>query len=153
MNLDNSCVKLRATTLYLTNLEYSQSIEICDKFLTFPPIYQVQGALGVERSYRIYGNDKLRFLLQQLSKVKSTDDIKNIMKEILLMFYTSVKLKFLPGNYDRTQQNLVWIFRNFTNIFFHDAYMDVTFMTAEQWVVPDPIQYELLSLSQDADYD
>jgi hypothetical protein len=31
--------------------------------------------------------------------------------------------------------------------------MDVTFMTAEQWVVPDPIQYELLSLSQDADYD
>ena len=26
-------------------------------------------------------------------------------------------------------------------------------MTAEKWVVPDPIQYELLSLSQDADYD
>ena len=24
-------------------------------------------------------------------------------------------------------------------------------MTAEKWVVPDPIQYELLSLSQDAD--
>jgi hypothetical protein len=36
-NLDNSCVKLRAATLYLTNLEYSQSIEICDKFLIFPP--------------------------------------------------------------------------------------------------------------------
>jgi hypothetical protein len=66
--------------------------------------------------------------------------------EILLMFYTSVKLKSLPGNYDRTQYNLVWIFRNFTNIFFHDVYMDVTFMTAEKWVVPYPIQYELLSL-------
>jgi hypothetical protein len=31
--------------------------------------------------------------------------------------------------------------------------MDVTFMTAEKWVVPDPIQYELLSLPQDADYE
>jgi hypothetical protein len=26
--------------------------------------------------------------------------------------------------------------------------MEVTFMTAEKWVVPDPIQYKLLSLSQ-----
>ena len=30
--------------------------------------------------------------------------------------------------------------------------MDVTFMTAEKWMVPDPIQYELLSLSQDAEF-
>jgi hypothetical protein len=89
LNLDNSCVKLRAATLYLTNLEYSQSIEICDNFLTFPPRYQVQGSLGVERSYYIYVNDKLRLLLQQLSKVKTTDDIENIMTDILLMFYTS----------------------------------------------------------------
>ena len=29
--------------------------------------------------------------------------------------------------------------------------MDVTFMMAEQWVVPDSIQYELLSLTQDSD--
>ena len=31
--------------------------------------------------------------------------------------------------------------------------MDVTFMTAEKWVVPAPIQYELLSLPQYTDYD
>ena len=29
--------------------------------------------------------------------------------------------------------------------------MNVTFMTAYQWVVPDPILYELLSLPQNAD--
>jgi hypothetical protein len=29
--------------------------------------------------------------------------------------------------------------------------MDAIFMTAEQWVVPDPIQYELLSLLPNAD--
>jgi hypothetical protein len=68
------------------------------------------------------------------------------MSEILPIFYSS-------GNYNITQQNPVWIFRNFTNIFVHDLYMDVTFMTAEQWVVPDPILCELLSLSIDAEYD
>jgi hypothetical protein len=26
-------------------------------------------------------------------------------------------------------------------LFDHDLYIDVTFMTAEKWVVPDPIQY------------
>ena len=36
-NLNNSCVKLRAATFFLTYPEYSQSIEICDTFLTFPP--------------------------------------------------------------------------------------------------------------------
>jgi hypothetical protein len=75
------------------------------------------------------------------------------MKAILRMFYSSVKLKSLPENYDITQTNPVWIFRNLTNIYFHDVYMDVIFMTAEKWVVPDPIQYELLSLSQYTDYD
>jgi hypothetical protein len=66
------------------------------------------------------------------------------MKTILLMFYNSVKLKSFPGKYDITQHNTIWIFRNFTNIFFHGIYMDVTFMTAEKWMVPFPIQYELL---------
>jgi hypothetical protein len=75
------------------------------------------------------------------------------MKAILRMFYSSVKLKSLPENYDITQTNPVWIFRNLTNIYFHDVYMDVIFMTAEKWVVPDPIQYELLSQSQYTDYD
>ena len=73
------------------------------------------------------------------------------MKEILPMFYSSVKLKSLPGNYDITQQNPVWIFRNLTSIFFNGLYADVTFMTAEKWVVPDPNQYELLSLPKNAD--
>jgi hypothetical protein len=57
----------------------------------------------------------------------------------------------LPGNYDIAQKNPVSIFRNFTNIAFHDVSFDVTFMTAEKWVVPDPIQYELLSLPQVGD--
>jgi hypothetical protein len=70
------------------------------------------------------------------------------MKAILPKFYISIKLKSLPENYDRTQQNPVWIFRNCTNIFFNVLFMEVTFMTAEKWVVPDPIQYKLLSLSQ-----
>jgi hypothetical protein len=48
-------------------------------------------------------------VLQQQSKVKTTAEIENIMTEILQMFYTSVKLKSLPGNYDRTQQNPVWM--------------------------------------------
>ena len=86
-------------------------------------------------------------VFDQLSEMKTTEEIENIMTEILPMFYSSVKLKSLPGNFE----SLVLIFRNFTNIFFHDLYIDVTFMTAEKWVVPDPIQYELLSLSQDAD--
>jgi len=88
----------------------------------------------------------------QLCKVKTTEEIGNIMTEILPMLYSSVKLKSLLVIYDLTQQNPAWIFRNFTNLFFHGVYMDVTFMTAEKWVVPDPIQYELLSLPQDADY-
>jgi hypothetical protein len=37
LNLDNSYVKLRAATFFFTHLDYSQSNEICDKFLTFPP--------------------------------------------------------------------------------------------------------------------
>ena len=36
-NLDNSYVKLRAVTFFLTHLENSQSIEMCDTFLTFLP--------------------------------------------------------------------------------------------------------------------
>ena len=151
LNLDNSCVKLRAATFFLTNLEYSQSIEICDTFFSFPPRHRVEETFGVKSSNYNYVNGKLLRMLQQQSKVKTTDEIKIIMTEILQMFYTSVKLKSFPGNYDRTQQNPVWIFRNFTNIFFHDVYMDVTFMTAEKWVVPDSIQYELLSLQQNAD--
>ena len=44
-----------------------------------------------------------------------------------------------------------WIFRNLTNKCIDGLYMDVTFMTAYKWVVPDPILYELLSLPQNAD--
>jgi hypothetical protein len=88
---------------------------------------------------------------QQLFEEKTTEETENIMDEILPMFKSSVKLKSLPGNYDLTQHNHVWIFRNLTNIFFKGLYADVTFMTAEKWVVPDPIQYELLSLPKNAD--
>jgi len=145
LDLDNCCLKLRAATFFLTHLEYTQSIEICDTFFTFPPQYKI------DSSYLEYNDDIEMKLSQQLFEGKTTEEIENIMKAILPMFYGSVKLKSLPENYDITQENPVSIFRNFTNIFFHDVYTDVTFMTAEQWVVPDPIQYELLSLQQNAD--
>jgi hypothetical protein len=138
LNLDNSYVKLRAATFFFTHLDYSQSNEICDKFLTFPP----RRTSNCQFIHTIW-----RKVFDQLSKMSTTEEIENTMTEILPMFYSSVKLQSLPGNYE----SLVWIFRNFTNIFFHDLIMDVTFMTAEKWVIPDPIQYELLSLSQDAD--
>jgi hypothetical protein len=85
--------------------------------------------------------------------MNTAEEIENIMKAILPSFYSSLKLKSLPENYDTTQQNSVWIFRNFTNVFIRGLYMNVTFMTAEKWVVQDPILYELLSLSQNSDYE
>ena len=143
LNLESSCIKLRGATFFLTNMEYSQAIEICDTFLTFPPRYTMDSVVQ-------YGEDIILTLNKQLFNGKTTEEIENFMKTILPMFYSSVKLKSLPANYDITQQNPVWIFCNFTNIYFHDLCMDVIFMTAEKWVVPDPIQYELLSLPKDA---
>jgi hypothetical protein len=92
-------------------------------------------------------------VFEQLLEEKTTENIEDTTKAILSMFYSSVELESLPGNYDITQQNPVWIYHNFTNIFFHDLYIDLAFMTAEKWVVPDPIQYELLSLPEDANYE
>ena len=146
LNLESSCIKLRCATFFLTNMEYSQAIEICDRFLTFPPRYTMDGFIQ-------YIEDINTTLSEQLYKGKTTEGIENFMKTILPMYYSSVELKSFPANYDRTQQNLVWIFRNFTNIFFHGLCMNVVFMTAEKWVVPDPIQYELLSLPKDAEYE
>ena len=146
LKLDNSCVKLRAAIFFLSNMEYSKSVEICDTFLTFPPRYKMD-------SYYDYFQDIMNKVVDQLVQEKTTEENEIVMTEILPMFYTSVKLKPLPENYDITQQNLVWIFRNLTNICFHGLYMDVTFMTAEKWVVPDPIQYELLSLPHNADHE
>jgi hypothetical protein len=125
LNLDRSCIKLRSATFFLTNKEYSQAIEICDTFLTFPPRYTMD-------SFAHNSEDIITKLNEQLFKGNTTEGIENIMKTILPMFYSSVELKSLPANYDRTQQNPVWIFRNFTNIFFHGLCMDVIFMTAEK---------------------
>ena len=41
IDLDNSCVKLRATTSILINEESRQSITICDTFLSFPPRHTI----------------------------------------------------------------------------------------------------------------
>ena len=46
-------------------------------------------------------------VFEQLREEKSTEEIENTIKTILSMFYSSVKLKSLPGNYDITQQNPV----------------------------------------------
>ena len=109
LNLDTSCVKLRGATFFLTKLEYSQSIEVCDTFLTFPPRCEMN-------SYVEYTASITKKLFDQVFKVKRTEEIENVMKAILRMFYCSVKLKSLPENYDIAQQNLAWIFRNLTNI-------------------------------------
>jgi hypothetical protein len=86
----------------------------------------------VDRRYYECNEDKWIKVVQQSVERKTTDEIENIMQAIIAMFSSFVKLKSLPGNCDITQQNPVWIFRNFTNIFFHVLYMDVTFMTAEK---------------------
>jgi hypothetical protein len=125
LNLDSCCIKLRGATFFLTNMEYCQAIEICDTFLTFPTRYTMD-------SFAHYSEDIITKLNEQLFKGNTTEGIENIMKTILPMSYSSVELKPLPANYDRTQQNPVWIFRNFTNIFFHGLCMDVIFMTAEK---------------------
>ena len=104
-------------------------------------------------SYADYIQDIITKLKEQLFKGKTTEVIENIMKDILPMFYSSVKLEFVPGSYSITQQNPIRIFRNFTNIFFHGLCTDVAFMTAEKLVVPGPIQYELLSLPHNTDYE
>ena len=104
LNLENSCVHLRAATFFLANLEYSQSIEICDTFLTFPQRHTIGS------SFREYNIAIVDMVYQQLMKVNSNDEIENIVKTILLMFSNSVKLKSLPGSYDIAQQNPLWIF-------------------------------------------
>ena len=98
LNLDNSTVKLRGATFFLTNLKYSQSVEICDTFLTCPPRYEM-------KSYVKYSEGITNTLFDQVFKDKRTEEIENAMKAILRMFYSSVKLKSLPENYDITQKN------------------------------------------------
>jgi hypothetical protein len=101
LNLDNSSVKLRAATFFLTCLEYSQSIEICDTFLTFPPKYILSHA---------YLTDIWKKVRERLCMVNTTEEIENIMKAIYPVLNKPVELKLMPGNYDITQQNPVWIF-------------------------------------------
>jgi ABC-type multidrug transport system fused ATPase/permease subunit len=145
LDLDTSCVKLRAATFFLTNLDYSKSVEMCDTLITFPPTYKM------EINYGEHIEDLIKKVSHQLFNGKTSDEIENIMNAILPTFCSSFKLKSLPGNYDMTRQNSVSIFHNFTNIVFHDVSLEVTFMTADKWVVPDPILFELLSLPQVAD--
>ena len=80
LNLDNSCVKLRAAKFFLTNLEYSQSIEICDTFLTSPPNHKMKCG------YNEYHNDILKKVFHQMFEVNTTEEIDNIMKAISPMF-------------------------------------------------------------------
>jgi hypothetical protein len=147
LDLDNSCVKLRAATFFLTNLEYSKSIELCDTFLNFPPRHHQWDSDCDE--YECVNDIRVK-VREQLYEGKTTEDIEDIMKKILSMLYRSLKLKSLPTNCDIAQHTPVWIFRNITNITFHDISLDLIFMTAEKWAVPDPILYELLSLPKNA---
>jgi hypothetical protein len=105
LNLDSTCVKLRAATFVITNMEYSQSIKICDTFLTCPPRQKL------DSSYFEYVDDIMTKVFHQIVEGATTEDIQNILKAILPMFYCSVKLKYLPGSYDITQQNPVFTTR------------------------------------------
>jgi hypothetical protein len=87
LDLDTSCVKLRAATFFLTNLEYSKSVEMCDTFFTFPPTYKM------EINYGEYTDDLMKKVFHQLSKGKTSDEIENIMNAILPTFCSSFKLK------------------------------------------------------------
>ena len=82
LHLDNSCVKLRTATFFLTNLAYRQSIEMCDTFFICPPRRKVNGeyisAIGMN-------------VLEQLCKVKTTAEIENIMT-------TSCQCFIVPSN-------------------------------------------------------
>jgi hypothetical protein len=80
LNLDNTSVKLRAATFFLTNLEFSQSIEICEKFLAFPPKHNANG----EYLNHIYVN-----VSEQLLEDKTTEEIENTTKAILSMLHSS----------------------------------------------------------------
>jgi len=122
IDLDNSCVELRAT-FFLINEEYRQSITLCDTFPTFPPRHKIDST----GSYREYVHVIELEVFKQLMKVKTTEEFENIMKTIPSMFYDSVKLKSFPGKYNITQHNTIWIFRNFTNIFFHGIYKNKIF--------------------------
>jgi hypothetical protein len=56
-------------TFFLTNLEFSQSIEICEKFLAFPPKHNANG----EYLNHIYVN-----VFEQLLEDKTTEEIENV---------------------------------------------------------------------------
>ena len=57
------------------------------------------------KSYVEYTVGITKTLFDQVFKDKRTEEIENAMKAILRMFYSSVKLKSLPENYDITQTN------------------------------------------------
>jgi hypothetical protein len=84
-------VKLRAATFFLTNLEYSKSVEMCDTFITFPPTYKMEINDGE------YIEDLKKKMHHQLFHGKTSDEIENIMNAILPMLCRSFKLKSLPN--------------------------------------------------------
>jgi hypothetical protein len=47
----------------------------------------------------------------QLLEEKTTEEIENTTKAILPIFYSSVELESLPGNYEITQENLIFTIR------------------------------------------
>ena len=66
LNLDNSCVHLRAATFILTNREYRQSIEIFDTFLTSPPRHKMKC------EYTEYVYDILNNIFHQMFEANTT---------------------------------------------------------------------------------
>jgi hypothetical protein len=83
LDLENTCVQLRAATFFLINMEFSESIKICDRFLTFPPRQKIDG------SYREYAK-AIEARLFQLFKMKATEEIERILKAILPMSNGSI---------------------------------------------------------------
>jgi hypothetical protein len=69
LDLDNTSVQLHAVTFFFKNLEYSQSIEICEKLLTFPQRHKVNGE---------YHNHIDVKVPEKLLEEKTTEEIENM---------------------------------------------------------------------------
>jgi hypothetical protein len=79
-------------------------------------------------------NDIGANVFEQLFKVKTIEEIENIMKAILPMLYSSIEIYAWKLRYNTTKSRL-----DIPHIF-HDLNMNVTFIAADTWMVPDAIQ-------------
>jgi hypothetical protein len=122
---------VRSMMGFLFNVKYKESNKT--DFLNYPDlsIFELVALMQVRNPFCLIlytlhwiRNPSYFWQSPQHNECLFLEEIENIMKTILLMFYNSVKLKFFPGKYDITQHNTIWICRNFTIICFHGISID-----------------------------